>query len=125
MGQNVDVRTSFGPVNLAGIGGNVSISNGNGSVEVSGVATAKGGTGCNDIILRTTFSPFRIYLPEKAAFNVSAKTSFGKIVSDLPVTTSGVLSADSLTGQIGSGGCQLNLTNSNGNIEILNATKKR
>jgi hypothetical protein len=123
--QNVDVRTSFGPVSLDGVGGNVAVTNQNGSVEVSGVAATKSGTGCNNVIVRTSFAPLRVYLSDKAGFAVSAKTSFGKIVSDLPVTASGELSSRSLTGQIGNGGCELNLTNGNGNIEILNAAKKR
>jgi len=39
----------------------------------------------------------------------------------LPITTSGSLSTDSLNGTIGSGGCQLQLTDANGSIEINKA----
>ncbi len=123
--QNVDVRTSLGSVSLDGVGGNVAVTNPNGSVEISGVAATKGGTGCNHIIVRTSFSPLRVYLSDKAGFAVSAKTSFGEIVSELPVTASGEISSQSLTGQIGNAACELNLTNGNGNIEILSAAKKR
>jgi hypothetical protein len=62
-------------------------------------------------------------LPEDAGYQVSARTSFGHITSELPVTATGVLSGDSLNGKIGNGGCALSLTNSNGNIEILKIAK--
>jgi hypothetical protein len=48
-----------------------------------------------------------------------ARTSFGRIKSDLPVSVSGITSNDELNGTIGGGGCELRLTNSNGAIEIL------
>jgi hypothetical protein len=41
----------------------------------------------------------------------------------LPITTSGQVGGDSLTGKIGNGGCTLSLTNSNGSIEILKLAK--
>jgi hypothetical protein len=36
----------------------------------------------------------------------------------LPVTAAGRIGGDSLTGSIGNGGCKLQLTDSNGSIEI-------
>jgi hypothetical protein len=40
----------------------------------------------------------------------------------LPVTASGSIGGDSLNGTIGSGGCRLQLTDSNGSIEIVKAS---
>jgi hypothetical protein len=54
-------------------------------------------------------------------YNLTAKTSFGRISSELPVTSTGNIGSDSLNGTIGSGGCQLQLTDSNGSIEIAKA----
>jgi len=54
---------------------------------------------------------------------VTARTSFGSIRSEMPLTASGTIGADSLNGRIGAGGCTLSLTDSNGNVEILKAVK--
>ena len=48
-----------------------------------------------------------------------ARTSFGKIRSDFPVTVTGITGENSLVGALGKGGCQLRLTNQNGSIDIL------
>ena len=57
--------------------------------------------------------------PAAAGYNVTARTSFGRIHSDGDITVTGDLSPDSLTGKIGSGGCDLRLMDQNGNIDIL------
>jgi hypothetical protein len=54
-----------------------------------------------------------------ASYRVTARTSFGKIRTDFPLTVSGALSNDSLDGVIGGGRCEMKLTNNNGAIEIL------
>jgi len=41
-----------------------------------------------------------------------------RISSELPVTSTGSIGGDTLNGTIGSGGCLLQLNNSNGSIEI-------
>ncbi len=112
------VRTSFGSVSLAGIEGAVDVDDSNGSLEVSGVPAKNSAGACNAITLRTSFSPIRLYLPDGAAYNVAAHTSFGKVTSDLPITATGDLSGDSINGTINGGGCQLQLNNSNGGITI-------
>jgi hypothetical protein len=48
---------------------------------------------------------------------VSARTSFGRIHTDFPITTTSV-SSESVTGTIGKGGCKLDLANANGSITI-------
>jgi hypothetical protein len=57
-------------------------------------------------------------VPEGAGYAVDARTSFGKIRSELPLTTSGSITTESLQGKIGDGKCPLTLSDSNGNIEI-------
>jgi DUF4097 and DUF4098 domain-containing protein YvlB len=113
----VDVRTSFAPVVLSQVDGGVDVRNQNGSIEVSGV-TPKGPAGCHRLSLTTSFAPITLTLPSGAGFNVSARTSFGKIQSALPLTTTGALGGDSLAGTIGGGGCELTLVNSSGNITL-------
>ena len=118
VGKNVKgdatVTTSFSGVNLESIGGRITVDNQNGAIDV----TATRGNGCRDISLKTSFSSIRVRLPEGFGYNVNAHTSFGRITSDLPVTASGSMGGDSLTGTIGAGGCKLQLIDSNGSIEI-------
>jgi hypothetical protein len=54
---------------------------------------------------------------------LTARTSFGRINSELPVTSTGQLGGDSLNGKIGNGGCTLSLTNANGSIDILKLSR--
>ncbi|MFI5175424.1 MAG: DUF4097 family beta strand repeat-containing protein, partial [Terriglobia bacterium] len=79
---------------------------------------------CHNIRLSTTFSQLRITLPENASFKVEARTSFGKVSSELPLSLSGNLSESSVTGKMGNAECELKLTNSNGNIQILKTAGK-
>nr|MBI3404168.1 hypothetical protein [Acidobacteriota bacterium] len=118
------VRASFSSVVLDGVGGSVEVRNSNGTVEAAGLA-AKGPGGCNNVLLDTSFSPIRVYLPEDGSYSITAKTSFGKITSELQMTVQGVVSGDSLTGTVGKGECKVQLTNSNGSISILRATSAK
>jgi hypothetical protein len=62
----------------------------------------------------------QLRLPEDGGYQITARTSFGHITSELPITSTGMIGGDSLSGKIGNGGaCTLSLTDSNGNIEIL------
>jgi DUF4097 and DUF4098 domain-containing protein YvlB len=112
-----EIRTSFAPVVLTNVDGSVDVRNQNGSIEVSGF-TARGPEGCYRMSLTTSFAPIRLTLPGGAGFNVSARTSFGKVQSGLPFTTTGALSADSLTGTIGGGGCEVTISNTSGDITL-------
>lgn len=113
----VVVRTSFGPVALDGIGGRIRVDNQNGSIDVRGVASRKG-KDCAGVELKTSFSSIRVAVPEDTGWAVEARTSFGHIRSDLPITVSGSLSVESMQGKIGDGACPLTLIDSNGAIEI-------
>lgn len=111
---DASVHTSFSGVTLDGIGGRISVDNQNGAVAVS---ASRAASACRDIILKTSFSSIRLQIPQ-GGYNLSAHTSLGRISSELPVTSTGNISGDTLNGTIGSGGCQLQLNNSNGSIEI-------
>jgi hypothetical protein len=112
-----NVRTSFGGVTLDGVGGAVDVDNQNGSVEVR----AEGRSGCQPIAARTSFSVLRVYVPDGANYDVEARTSFGKVISEHAISVTGEVGGSALTGKMGSGGCVLRLINSNGNVEILKA----
>jgi hypothetical protein len=112
------VTTSFSGVTLESIGGKVTVDNQNGAISV---VAARSASGCRDISLKTSFSSIRVAIPEGLGYNVTAHTSFGRITTDLPLTATGSVGTDSLTGTIGSGGCRLQLIDSNGSIEITKA----
>jgi hypothetical protein len=115
---DASVKTSFAGVTLESIGGRITVDNQNGAISVMAMRPA---SGCRDISLKTSFSSIRVRVPEGLGYNLTAKTSFGRISSELPVTSTGSIGGDSLNGTIGSGGCQLQLTDSNGSIEIAKA----
>src|SRR6266700_4156436 len=112
------VHTSFAGVTLELIGGRISVDNQNGAISATAMRAA---SGCRDISLKTSFSAIRVRIPEGVGYNLTARTSFGRISSELPVTSTGGIGGESLSGTIGAGGCQLQLTDSNGSIEIAKA----
>jgi DUF4097 and DUF4098 domain-containing protein YvlB len=89
----------------------------NGSVDATSSLTGS----CEPVVIRTSFSTIRIRLQPDASYRVTAHTSFGNIRTDFPVSVSGSLSNDNFNGVIGSGHCEMTLTNTNGAIEILKA----
>ena len=113
--HEAQVTTSFGPVVLDGVSGPLRIVNQNGVVEANSVAQGS----CQPIMIRTSFSTLRVHLRGEASYHVSARTSFGKIRTDFPLSISGSISNDDLNGVIGSGHCEMTLMNNNGPIEIL------
>jgi hypothetical protein len=119
----VNVHTSFSSVTLSNIAGGIEVDNQNGAVEVSALSAKTGG--CNNILIRTSFSPIRVYLPPDASFRVNARTSFGHVQTDFPITVSGSIGNDSIEGLIGNGACELRLNNSSSSIEILKARPSR
>jgi DUF4097 and DUF4098 domain-containing protein YvlB len=112
------VKTSFAGVTLESISGRINVDNQNGAISVTAMRPI---SGCRDISLKTSFSSIRVRIPEGLGYNLAARTSFGRISSELPVTSTGSIGGDALNGTIGSGGCQLQVTDSNGSIEIAKA----
>jgi hypothetical protein len=99
------------------VSGPVRIMNQNGAVDVGSVVIGS----CEPVVIRTSFSTLRVRLPTNASYHVEARTSFGRIRTDFPMSVSGVISNDALSGAIGSGHCEMTLTDNNGAIEIVKA----
>jgi len=116
IGDEVYAKTTFAGVTVEDAAGPITVENGNGSVAVR----AKKAPKCQPVSVNTTFGPIRVTIPPRTGYDVSARTTFGHITSQPAVTVSGPIGGDSLTGKIGSGGCQLKLSDQNGIIEILN-----
>jgi hypothetical protein len=113
--KGAQINTSFGAVVLDGVNGSIQVENQNGAVDAT--STLQGG--CQPITIRTSFSTVRVRLSSDASYKVEARTSFGKIRSDFPINVMGSMSSDQLNGTIGSGRCEMRLTDNNGAIEIL------
>ena len=112
--RGAEVTTSFAPIMLYQVSGPIHVTNQNGAIEVK---TAPGP--CQPIVIRTSFSTMRVMLPGDASYRVTAHTSFAHIHTDFPLTVSGSLSTDNLSGVIGGGSCEMTLTDSYGAIDIL------
>ena len=115
IGGEAYAKTSFAGITVEDAGGPVTVENANGSVTVA----AKAGQVCKPITIQTSFAPIRVAVPAGLGYTVSGKTSFGRIHSEQEMTVSGAMAADSIEGKIAGGGCEMRLTNQNGNIDIV------
>ena len=115
IGGEVYAKTSFAGIAVEDASGPVTVENANGSVTVA----SKAGQACKPIAIQTSFAPIRVAVPAGLGYTVSGKTSFGRIHSEQEMTVSGAISADSINGKIAGGGCEMRLTNQNGNIDIV------
>ena len=110
------VKTTFASVFLKGVDGAVDVENQNGAIGVSGLRG-----GCNTVSLRTTYAPIKVAIGSNPSYTVSARTTYGMITTEVPVTATSRSASDnasSLSGTIGGGGCHMDLTTSNGGITI-------
>ena len=115
IGGEVYAKTSFGTVNIGDAVGPITVESSNSSVTVE----AKPAQRCQPIALNTSFGAIHVTVPNGMGYNVSARTSFGRIHSEADMTISGDVGGDALTGKISGGGCELRLTDQNGGIDIL------
>ena len=113
LSSGAQVSTSFGPVFIERVSGPIAIANANGAISVSGLRSS----GCQPLALATSFSSIKVALPADSGYDVNARTTFGRIHTDLPIKTR-TFGESTLNGTIGAGGCRLELTNANGNITI-------
>jgi len=116
IGGEIYARTSYAGVQIEESAGPVTVENGNGSVTVRMKATQR----CQPISINTSYSPIRVTVPRGAGYNLTARTSYGRITSQPEMAVSGQIGGDSLSGKIAGGGCDLRLIDQNGNIDILN-----
>lgn len=111
----VYAKTTFNGVTITDTAGPITVEAQNSSVSVE----PRPGETCQPILLSTSFGPIRVALPRGAGYNLIANTSFGRIRSEHELTVSGEVSNNVLNGRIGSGGCELRLSNRNGNVDIV------
>jgi hypothetical protein len=116
------VRTSFAPVTLEAIGGAIDVDSQNGAVEVRGLTASE--KDCARVQLKTSFAPIRLALDPQGGFQVTARTSFGRVSTELPLGGDAGAGGESVSGKSGDGRCEVLLTNSNGNIDIVKAAAR-
>ena len=113
VGRDLRVKTSFASVMASDVRGLLDVENQNGAISVAAPRTAQ----CRPMTLRTSFSTIKVALPQNASYSVNARTTYGRIHSELPIQTRTV-GDDTVIGTIGGGTCKLELVNANGNINI-------
>ena len=124
-------RTVNGGIEATGLPGDAEAYTVNGSVrlEAAGVArgeTVNGGIRASlgradwtgELKLNTVNGGIRLELPEGTNVDVKAETVNGSISTDFPLTVMGKFNRRRLSGQIGSGGRELELNTVNGSIDI-------
>ena len=108
----LDVTTSNGNIYVEGVTGIVGLSTSNGVIdaEVSSIT--------DDLEIATSNGRVRIYLAPDLDANVDIHTSNGGITLHDAIITTSQVSSTRVTGTLGSGGYNLEISTSNGNIEV-------
>jgi hypothetical protein len=108
---DVEIGTGSGDVEIRGAKGAVKVQTGSGSITAQGDPTG-------DWRLHTGSGDVTVELPQRAAFNLVARTSSGSIASSREIAVQGKLSPRELQGKVGGGGPTVELSTSSGSIQI-------
>jgi len=107
---NAQIKTSFGDIEAADITGNTVISDNNGSIEVKDL---KG-----DVEIRNSFGKISYRSSNLENANIYAKTSFGRINTNLPISVTKTMNDQTAQVKTGEGKYKIELITNNGEIEI-------
>jgi hypothetical protein len=131
-GVHLSANTTNGGVEVNGLTGDVDVRTTNGGITIStaGMATARttnGGIdvtigtlrGTEDLDFRTTNGTITLRVPAGLDANVQAQTTNGSISSDFPITVQGSFGPRRLEGVIGSGGRNVVLQTTNGDVQLI------
>ncbi len=113
----VTLTTTDRNLNLAGVRGGVNISDRNGSV------TLELSDPLGSVRASTTAGSLKVNLPAKVGFTITAQTKDGDVTNDfgLPVEEHG--DRKTLSGKVRSGGPEINLSTTEGDIELRKGTQ--
>jgi DUF4097 and DUF4098 domain-containing protein YvlB len=109
----LEFSTVNGKIDLSRCSGSLEASTVNGSIRAELLKVTKG----QPVRLSTTNGRITVYVPSTLAATLDADTTNGSIDSDIPVAVSSK-SRNSLRGTINGGGPELNLSTTNGGIDI-------
>ena len=131
-GVNLSANTTNGGVEVNGLTGNVDVRTTNGGITIStaGLATARTTNGAIDVTIgtlrgtddldfRTTNGTITLRVPAGLNANVRAQTTNGSIATDFPITVQGTFGPRRLEGTIGSGGRNITLQTTNGDVQLV------
>jgi len=107
----VDINNSFKSVVLRQTSGSIRVRGESSSVEVSRIKNLPDGS---VIDIRTTFKPILISFPAAAELKLTARTDFGKILSDFPVYLEDTDEKKQIRLETGKGGVTVTLETSAG-----------
>jgi DUF4097 and DUF4098 domain-containing protein YvlB len=108
---DVEIGTGSGDVEIKGAKGAVKVQTGSGSITAQGDPTG-------EWRLHTGSGDVSVELPQKAAFNLVARTSSGSIDTSREIAVQGKLTPRELQGKVGGGGPTVELSTSSGSIQI-------
>jgi len=125
----VDVSTGSGHIRVANVRANVSANTGSGSIAAEGISgglRARTGSGSITVDgtpgdrwdLDTGSGSVSVRLPQQAAFNLGAHTGSGSVTVGHPLTISGRLRRNEVSGQVRGGGVTLDIRTGSGSIRI-------
>ena len=134
---NLDLETSNGPISVEGGAGKVSAHSTNGAIDIAsdkalvdahtsnGHIAFRGTLVAGDHMLKTSNGSISLKLPDNTAFKLEARTSNGRITTDFAGESESPgkkkkTSKSQMSGTFGNGpaGVSLNLSTSNGHIDI-------
>jgi DUF4097 and DUF4098 domain-containing protein YvlB len=99
-------------VSLDRVAGNISVTNRNGSIDLT-AAPALG-----SITIEDRNGSVHATMPENAGFSVDAHTTNGDVSTDFPLQTNGSENEKSLVGTVGAGGPLLRINTTNSDVSI-------
>jgi len=114
----VNAVSTNGRVNIEHATGPVTARTTNGSVSVS----LSGGAHLENVEMRSVNGSVHLYVPANAAFSVKAHTVNGSVRCDLPLASVKEQTRKKLDGVVGAGGATVDLSTTNGSVQIGSAS---
>jgi putative adhesin/cell wall-active antibiotic response 4TMS protein YvqF len=111
------VITRAKDIHIEDVSGNLKINNSNGVVEY------RAGKVLGEVEINNQHGTVQVMLPKNAAFQVDARTNRGDIETDFPsIQVRSEHNSQIASGNVGSGGPQVKLTNDRGDVQIRQST---
>jgi DUF4097 and DUF4098 domain-containing protein YvlB len=110
------VTTGNRNVTLERISGDISVTNRNGSVDVTGAPPL------GNLTIQNRNGSVDVTVPEQSGFTVDANTTNGDVNNDFSLATEGSDTHKNFSGTVGKGGPTLRITTSQGDISLKKAT---
>ncbi|MDJ0838566.1 MAG: DUF4097 family beta strand repeat-containing protein [Acidobacteriota bacterium] len=112
VGGDIDARTSGGSIRLLGVDGAVMARTSGGGIDIELVGENRG------VEARTSGGSISLRMDKTSGANLSARTSGGRVVCDLPLTVRGKIDKRNVKGELNGGGPDIILATSGGSIRI-------